>query len=171
MLCFDLKGGEMAETARQTPAGFLTMAEARAQLGVSKMTMARMVRAAGVKTYDDPRDARIKLLRAKDVEEMGHPTIALRPILESWQESYVQTDEQLAEYLHMPLENLSSLKAARLKTVPGTLGWRAPGEDFYDTNDPNAADLQAIAVRHDADPARLFEVFMGDKVAAGKAAA
>ena len=63
----------MAETVRQTPDGYLTMAEARARLGVSKMTMAKMVKAAGVETYQDPRDARIKLLKAEDVERMGQP--------------------------------------------------------------------------------------------------
>ena len=63
----------MADTVRQTPEGFLTMAEARAQLGVSKVTMAKMVKAAGVETYQDPRDARIKLLKVEDVERMGRP--------------------------------------------------------------------------------------------------
>lgn len=67
------KGGEMADTVRQTPEGYLTMAEARARLEVSKMTMAKMVRAAGVDTYQDPRDARIKLLKVEDVERMGRP--------------------------------------------------------------------------------------------------
>jgi len=161
----------MADTVRQTPEGYLTMAEARARLGVSKMTMAKMVKAAGVKTYDDPRDARIKLLMIEDVEQMGRPTIALRPILERWQENYAQTDEQLASYLHMPLENLPALRAERLKTIPGKGGSRVIGGDYPDTNDPSAADLEAIAVRHDADPERLFEVFMGQKTAAGKAAA
>jgi DNA-binding MurR/RpiR family transcriptional regulator len=71
MLC--PKGGEMADTVRQTPDGYLTMAEARARLGVSKMTMAKMVRVAGVETYQDPRDARIKLLKTEDVERMARP--------------------------------------------------------------------------------------------------
>jgi len=161
----------MADTVRQTPDGYLTMAEARAQLGVSKVTMAKMVKTAGVKTYEDPRDARIKLLKVEDVEQMGRPTIALKPILERWQESYAQTDEQLAEYLHMPLENLPALRAERLKTIPGKGGFRAPGGGYPATNDPSAVDLEAIAVRHNADPERLFDVFMGQKTLAGKAAA
>ena len=66
----------MADTVRQTPEGYLTMAEARARLGVSKMTMAKMVRAASVETYQDPRDARIKLLKAEDVERMGEAVSA-----------------------------------------------------------------------------------------------
>jgi hypothetical protein len=66
----------MADTVRQTPEGFLTMAEARSQLGVSKVTMAKMVKAAGVETYQDPRDARIKLLKVEDVERMGRPVPA-----------------------------------------------------------------------------------------------
>lgn len=68
----------MAETVRQTPAGYLTMAEARARLGVSKVTMGKLVKAAGVETYQDPRDARIKLLRVEDVDRMAQPIPAPR---------------------------------------------------------------------------------------------
>jgi hypothetical protein len=153
----------MAGTVRQTPEGFLTMAEARVRLGVSKMTLAKLVRAAGVKIYEDPRDARMRLLSVEDVDEMARPTMALKAILERWQENHAQTDEQLAGYLQMPLANLSALKAARLKTIPGKGGWRAPGEDF-----PSAADLEALAVRYGADVERLFDVFMGQmKAVAG----
>jgi hypothetical protein len=170
ILC--LKGGEMAETVRRTPEGFLTMAEARAQLGVSKVTMARLVKSLGVKTYDDPRDARIKLLTVRDVEDMQRPTIELGPIIARWQERFEQTNEQLVEYLEMPADRLASLKAARLRTIPGKGGWRSPGGDFPDTDDPSAAHLQVVAEDHNANPRRLFDVFMGQKAAAeGKAAA
>jgi hypothetical protein len=63
----------MAGTPKRAPEGYLTMAEARARLGVSKMTMAKIVRAADAEVYQDPRDARIKLLRAEDVERMAQP--------------------------------------------------------------------------------------------------
>jgi len=162
----------MAETVRQTPDGYLTMAEARARLGVSKVTMARIVKAAGAQTYEDPRDARIKLLKVEDVEQMGRPTIALGPKFDSWQEDYRQTDEQLAGYLRMPLENLPAIRVERLKTIPGSGGWRSLGGEFPATNDPSAADLEVVAIRHKADPARLFDVFIGRKTAPeGKVAA
>ncbi len=66
----------MSGTTRQAPEGYLTMAEARARLGVSKMTMAKMVKTAGVEIYQDPRDARLKLLRTEDVERMAKPVPA-----------------------------------------------------------------------------------------------
>ena len=63
----------MADTSRVVPEGYLTMAQARARLGVSKVTMARIVRASGVQTYEDPRDARVKLLRVEDVDRLAQP--------------------------------------------------------------------------------------------------
>ncbi len=63
----------MPDGGRPAPEGYLTMAQARARLGVSKMTMAKMVRAANVQTYEDPRDARIKLLKLEDVERLAQP--------------------------------------------------------------------------------------------------
>ncbi len=63
----------MADIPRDTPEGYLTMAQARARLGVSKVTMARLVRASGVQTYEDPRDARVKLLRVEDVDRLAQP--------------------------------------------------------------------------------------------------
>ena len=63
----------MAHGTRATPEGYLTIAEARRRLGVSKMTMAKMLRRAGVATYRDPRDARVKLLKIEDVDGMMRP--------------------------------------------------------------------------------------------------
>ncbi len=63
----------MANTSRDTPEGYLTMAQARARLGVSKVTMARIVRSSSVRTYEDPRDARVKLLRVEDVDRLAQP--------------------------------------------------------------------------------------------------
>ena len=55
------------------PEGFLTMAQARDRLGVARATMVRIVRNAGIQTYEDPRDARIKLLKLEDVERLAQP--------------------------------------------------------------------------------------------------
>jgi len=35
--------------------------------------MVKIVRQAGIQVYDDPRDARVKLLRVEDVERVAQP--------------------------------------------------------------------------------------------------
>ena len=59
---------------RDAPEGYMTMAQARARLGVSKMTMLKLLERTGVQTYNDPRDGRVKLLRIEDVDQMARPT-------------------------------------------------------------------------------------------------
>ncbi len=63
----------MTDARRKVPEGYLTMTQAREQLGVSRVTMARLVRDFDAQVYEDPRDARVKLLRAEDVERMLQP--------------------------------------------------------------------------------------------------
>jgi hypothetical protein len=63
----------MTDGIRSVPEGYLTMAQARARLGVSKVTIARLVRAFGIQIYQDPRDARIKLVRVEDVNRLAQP--------------------------------------------------------------------------------------------------
>ena len=58
---------------RTPPDGFMTMAQARARLGVARATMVKIVRDAGIQVYDDPRDGRIKLVRVEDVEALERP--------------------------------------------------------------------------------------------------
>jgi DNA-binding MurR/RpiR family transcriptional regulator len=53
--------------------GYLTIAEAREQLGVSKMTMLRLMKRFDVETYSDPRDARVKLIKVGDVKRLMQP--------------------------------------------------------------------------------------------------
>lgn len=55
------------------PNGYMTMAQARARLGVARATMVKIVREAGIQVFDDPRDARIKLVRVEDVEMLARP--------------------------------------------------------------------------------------------------
>lgn len=57
----------------QPPEGFLTLAQARQRLGVSRMTMYVLVRRQRLTMYTDPRNTRVKLLRAEDVETLSRP--------------------------------------------------------------------------------------------------
>jgi excisionase family DNA binding protein len=63
----------MSDSERRPPAGYLTVAQARDRLGVSKMTMFRLMRREHVPTYRDPRDARLRLLKVEDVDRLMQP--------------------------------------------------------------------------------------------------
>jgi len=62
----------MAENYRP-PDGFITMGEAQQRLGVSKVTIVRIVRDAGLQTYRDPRNKRVRLLRDGDISRLDQP--------------------------------------------------------------------------------------------------
>ena len=69
-----ISGGEaMPEARYRPPDGFLTMGQAQAQLGVSKPTLNRMVRAGKLATYADPRNGRVRLVKVADVERLTQP--------------------------------------------------------------------------------------------------
>ncbi len=73
----------MAELAgREPPAGYMTVAQARARLRVAPATMARIIRDSGIQTFDDPRDRRVKLLRVEDVERLAMPHPSISPASE-----------------------------------------------------------------------------------------
>jgi hypothetical protein len=55
------------------PDGFVTMGEAQRRLGVSKVTIIKIVREAGLATFRDPRNKRVRLLRIEDVERLEQP--------------------------------------------------------------------------------------------------
>ena len=55
------------------PGGYATMGEAQRRLGVSKVTMVKIVRDASIRTYRDPRNGRVRLLRLEDVERLTRP--------------------------------------------------------------------------------------------------
>jgi excisionase family DNA binding protein len=57
------------------PEGFMTVGEAQQRLGVSKVTISKIVREAGLQTYRDPRNARVRLLRVGDVERLEQPVL------------------------------------------------------------------------------------------------
>ena len=52
---------------------FLTMAEAREYLGVSKPKMWRLVRDGVLPTYEDATDKRKKLIRKDDLDRLRQP--------------------------------------------------------------------------------------------------
>ena len=63
----------MSEGERTPPSGYLTVSQARERLGVSRMTMYRLLRRYNVPLYADPRDARVRLVKADDVERLTRP--------------------------------------------------------------------------------------------------
>ncbi len=63
----------MPSAEYRPPAGFLTMRQAQERLGVSKATFQRIVRRRALVTHLDPRDTRVKLVKAEDVEQLTRP--------------------------------------------------------------------------------------------------
>ena len=53
--------------------GFISLREAREQLGISKVKMIKLVRESGVTTYDDPLDRRKKLIKRQDLVKIARP--------------------------------------------------------------------------------------------------
>jgi hypothetical protein len=64
---------QMADATYQPPEGFLTMAQAQVRLGISKATMQKRVRDGVLETFRDPRDTRVRLVKAEDVERLRQP--------------------------------------------------------------------------------------------------
>ncbi len=63
----------MADGTYKAPEGYMTLAEARARLGVAKATITRMVNDGRLPTFDHPRDKRVRLTRVEDVEQLAQP--------------------------------------------------------------------------------------------------
>jgi excisionase family DNA binding protein len=53
------------------------MGQAQAALGISKPTLQRMVRAGRLAAYEDPRNQRVRLVRAEDIERLSQPQPAI----------------------------------------------------------------------------------------------
>jgi hypothetical protein len=62
----------MADTYRP-PDGYLTMAGATEQLGVSIVTLRKLVKDRALQTFRDPRNGRARLLRVGDIEQLREP--------------------------------------------------------------------------------------------------
>jgi excisionase family DNA binding protein len=65
----------MIEDGYRPPEGYLTMAQAQARLGISKPTLNRMVSRGDLETYRDPRNRRVRLVKAEDVEKLSEPVL------------------------------------------------------------------------------------------------
>lgn len=63
----------LADGTYKASEGYLTLAEARARLGVAKATIVRMVNDGRPPTFDHPRDKRVRLTRVEDVERLAQP--------------------------------------------------------------------------------------------------
>jgi hypothetical protein len=70
----------MPEAPYRPPHGYKTMAQAAEQIGVTVVTLRKLIQRRGVQVFQDPRDARAKLLKADDVQRLQEPIpIATRP--------------------------------------------------------------------------------------------
>ena len=63
----------MGDSGYTPPEGYMTMAEAQARLGVTRTTLRKRVIDRGLRVYTDPRDTRVRLLKAEDVERLTRP--------------------------------------------------------------------------------------------------
>jgi excisionase family DNA binding protein len=63
----------MTDGTYRAPEGYLTLAEARARLGVAKATVSRMAQDGRLPTFDHPRDKRVRLVKVEDVERLAEP--------------------------------------------------------------------------------------------------
>jgi excisionase family DNA binding protein len=63
----------MMPDAYQPPEGYLTMAGASERLGVSIVTLRKLVTARSIQTFRDPRNRRARLLRTEDVDRLALP--------------------------------------------------------------------------------------------------
>jgi hypothetical protein len=63
----------MPDAAYRPPEGYMTMAQAAAEVGVSLVTLRKLVQRRGVQVFQDPRDARAKLVKAEDVARLTQP--------------------------------------------------------------------------------------------------
>jgi hypothetical protein len=63
----------MPDATYRPPDGYKTMAQAAEQIGVSLVTIRKLVRRSGVEVFQDPRDARVKLLKTGDIDRLAQP--------------------------------------------------------------------------------------------------
>lgn len=57
----------------QPPAGYLTTSHAAERLGIHVLTVRRMVKAGRLKTYADPRNGIVRLVKIEDLERLEQP--------------------------------------------------------------------------------------------------
>lgn len=62
---------------------YVTVGEARVMLGVSKMTMSRLIREGTLKAEQDPLNLRVKLIKRSDVEALRARSHSIKKALPS----------------------------------------------------------------------------------------
>jgi excisionase family DNA binding protein len=55
------------------PDGYLTTTQAAERLGIHAMSIRRMVKAGRLKTYADPRNGVVRLVKIEDIERLEQP--------------------------------------------------------------------------------------------------
>ena len=65
------------------PEGYLTMGQVQARLGVSKATAQKVVREAKLPNYQDPRNKRVRLFKASDVDRLLEPVLVEDPAVKA----------------------------------------------------------------------------------------
>ena len=63
----------MPDATYQPPSDFMTMQQAAAEIGITVVTLRRLIQRRGIQVYEDARDARARLLRVADVEALKRP--------------------------------------------------------------------------------------------------
>jgi excisionase family DNA binding protein len=77
--CRDRTGGFAPPEGRPVNGDYLTMGEAQQELGVSMMTIWRMVKDGRLPSFRTPLDRRKKLVRRADVEKLKQPQPVTQP--------------------------------------------------------------------------------------------
>jgi len=70
----------MPSSQYQPPDGYLTLAQARERLGISRTKAWTMVKEGILTVYEDPRDRRVKLVRLQDVASVAQPRLRQRTV-------------------------------------------------------------------------------------------
>ena len=63
----------MNDTGYRAPDGYLTLTQARERLGISRTTLFRALARMGIRTFNDPRNNRVRLVTVEDVDRLMQP--------------------------------------------------------------------------------------------------
>src|SRR5262245_22913977 len=86
--------------------------------------------------------------------------IALGWAFERWKQTHERTDEQLAQYLGVPISKLAQLAAESVPDGGSGSPLKAPWEgwDAGESDTPDSYQLEQLAMRFGADCKRLFDL-------------
>ena len=68
----------MPDSGYQPPPGYATMGDAAERLRVSTVTLRKLLRESGVELFQDPRNKRVRLVKAEDLERLALPVPMVR---------------------------------------------------------------------------------------------